>query len=45
MLDYLKKMRCGAALPPAPAPGHVLWSWVGGAVAIGLIAFLTTAIG
>jgi CBS-domain-containing membrane protein len=45
MFDYFKKMRGGAALPPAPAPNHVLWSWVGGAVAIGLIAFLTTAVG
>ena len=45
MTNYLRKMRGGAALPQRPAHGYVLWSWCGGGVAIGLIAYITVATG
>ena len=45
MTNYLRKMRGGAALPQRPALGYVLWSWWGGVVAIGLIAYITVATG
>lgn len=41
MTDFFSKFRGGGTLPPMPSGRHVLWSWLGGAIAIGLIGFLT----
>lgn len=43
--SYLRRMRGGQARPPRPALHHILWSFIGGGVAIGAIAALTSLTG
>jgi CBS-domain-containing membrane protein len=40
---YFRRMRGGAAKPPRPSWRHVVWSLLGGGLAIGLISALTIA--
>ncbi|MDA8230576.1 MAG: HPP family protein [Magnetospirillum sp.] len=39
------KLAGGTPLPPRPQLRHILWSWAGAALAIGFVAFLSTASG
>ncbi|MBM9578781.1 HPP family protein [Leptospira sp. 201903070] len=41
MKQILKKMKAEAISPPRPAYHQILWSWIGGTLAISLIALLS----
>lgn len=41
MIGYLHKMKGGGELPPKPKKTHVLVSWFGGSIAIGIVALIT----
>jgi CBS-domain-containing membrane protein len=45
MLRYLAKMRGRGTAPPRPATGQILWSWIGAALGIGIVAALAAATG
>lgn len=40
MRRYFRKLGGGGAVPGRPKVRHVMWSWAGAAIAIGLIAYL-----
>lgn len=40
MMDYLVKMRGGAASPSRPHYRHVAWSWVGGLLGIAITGYI-----